>query len=408
MKNELPDGWEWKKLGDVGELITGVTYKSNEAIDEPADNHIPILRANNINGEINFENLVYVPISRVKDRQLIRDNDILIAMSSGSKNIVGKAAQSGHDYYGSFGAFCGLFRCKEHVNKKYVGFFFKSSNYRTIISHLSRGANINNLRKENIKYLDIPIPPLETQHKIVAILEKAEETKKLRAQADELTQHLLQSVFLEMFGDPVSNPKGWSIATLEDILVELMNGLYLPKERYVSGAGIEMVHMSDAFYGVVEVGKLKMVNATDDEINKYCLTKNDLLIARRSLNYEGAAKACQIPEINKPLLFESSLIKITPDLNTVLPIYLYYYLNNEVVRKEYVYKYITKSTISGINQTSLKQISILLPPLEIQKKFASIVDKSEITKQYQQQSFQELDNLFNTLMQKAFTGELIH
>jgi len=198
LKNELPEGWKLGKLGEIGEIILGVTYKSHEVSEIPKTGYIPILRTNNINYELNFDDVVYVPEKCINQKQLIKAGDIVIAMSSGSKKIVGKAAQSSVDVPFAFGAFCGLFRCNSHIDTRYIGFFFKTPRYRSEISHLSRGANINNLRKDNIRNITIPVPPLETQRKIVAILEKAEATQRLRAEADALTQELVQSVFLEM------------------------------------------------------------------------------------------------------------------------------------------------------------------------------------------------------------------
>ena len=112
---------------------------------------VPILRANNINGQLNYEDLVYVPREKVKGEQFVKALDIIIAMSSGSKHLVGKAAQAYQDFEGGFGTFCGLVRISEEVNQKFIGLFFQSPVYRNEISRLSIGININNLRSENIE-----------------------------------------------------------------------------------------------------------------------------------------------------------------------------------------------------------------------------------------------------------------
>ena len=114
--------------------------------------------------------------------------------------------------------------------------------------------------------------------------------------------------------------------------------------------GTEVVHMSDLFDGIVATGHLKRVVLTTAEVKKYALTEDDILIARRSINYEGAAQPCRIPPLDGPLAFESSIIRIRPDSSRVLPLYLYFYLNNATVREKRVRPYVTISTISGINQ----------------------------------------------------------
>jgi type I restriction enzyme S subunit len=209
-----------------------------------------------------------------------------------------------------------------------------------------------------------------------------------------------------MFGDPVTNPKGWQLASLQSLLSEKsINGAYYPKKFYTEN-GISMVHMADAFYGVVDPSGVKQVKAPDKDVNKYGLLPSDLLISRRSLNYEGSAKPCRIPEINKPLIFESSLIRIRPDPKKILTIYLFYYLQNKRARSKYVFPLVTRSTISGISQSNLMKVSVLVPPREIQCRFASIVETIEQQVSRLQTHLSELDNLFASLQSSAFKGEL--
>ena len=104
----------------MSELINGVTYSKSESSDIPSDGYLPILRANNINGKVNFDKLIYVPKKRITANQLLKKFDNLIAMSSGSKSLVGKSAQLKEDFEGSFGAFCGVIRCNEKLNSEYA------------------------------------------------------------------------------------------------------------------------------------------------------------------------------------------------------------------------------------------------------------------------------------------------
>ena len=97
--------------------------------------------------------------------------DIVIAMSSGSKRLVGKSARAKTNFIGSFGAFCGVFRPDMAMNSRYTAFFFESPEYRNTISEASSGSNINNLRREHILEMPFPLPPLEEQRRIVAKLE---------------------------------------------------------------------------------------------------------------------------------------------------------------------------------------------------------------------------------------------
>jgi type I restriction enzyme S subunit len=200
---QLPKGWVWTKLGEIGQLIRGVSYKKKEASKEIRDGYLPIVRANNIQFSLNFDDLIYVPREKIVDEQLVKAHDIIIAMSSGSKDLVGKAAQAMYDFSGGFGAFCGLFRVFDMTNKKFFGFFFQSPKYRNSISNVSSGVNINNLRREHIENMVTPLPPLPEQHHIVANIEElftkldagVEALKKVKVQLKRYRQAVLKSAF---------------------------------------------------------------------------------------------------------------------------------------------------------------------------------------------------------------------
>ena len=193
-------------------------------------------------------------------------------------------------------------------------------------------------------------------------------------------------------------PEGWEWKRLGNVCIKFEHGLYVPKERYVEENGVEMIHMSDAFYGEVITGNLRQISATEKESKKYQLHENDLLVARRSLTFEGAAKTCKLPKSFGKLLFESSLIRIRPDLRCILPSYLYQYLNNQVVRRKFVFPFVTSSTISGINQENLKKICVLLPPLPVQRQIVAVLEQAEALKRQRQ----EADALTGALLQSVF------
>jgi type I restriction enzyme S subunit len=156
----LSQGWAETNIGEIGELIRGVTYKKQDACMTAFNSCFPILRANNItNSSLEFDDLIYIPEKYVVDEQLIRQNDIIICMSSGSKSLVGKAAIVEEDLSMSFGAFCGLLRISSDINKKYISLLMQSINYRKHIESLTKGTNINNLKHEHIFSFSIPLPP---------------------------------------------------------------------------------------------------------------------------------------------------------------------------------------------------------------------------------------------------------
>jgi type I restriction enzyme, S subunit len=170
----LPDGWTWTKLNNIGQFLRGVSYRKEDSVEQPKDNFVPILRATNIQDEhlILDCKLVYVPNKYVKPDQYLEPGDIVVCMSSGSKNLVGKAAQLAQMWTGSFGTFCAVIRPSPSVHAGFVGYFFSSPYYRHFIRKKSAGININNLRPSDFEVLEIPLPPLPEQERIVAKIEE--------------------------------------------------------------------------------------------------------------------------------------------------------------------------------------------------------------------------------------------
>ena len=275
-----------------------------------------------------------------------------------------------------------------------------------VLSAKGRGATFLQVSKADIASLQIPLPPLAEQKRIAGILDAADALRAKRREALAQLDSLLQSTFLDMFGDPVTNPKGWEVKPLNELLGEKStNGAYYPKDAY-SSVGTRMVHMANAFYGVVNPNEVKRVDAPLADIEKYGLLPTDILVSRRSLNYEGSAKPCLIPETDEPLIFESSLIRVRPDRERVLTIYLFHYLLNDRARAKYVFPLVTRSTISGISQSNLMKVKVVLPPLDLQLRFAAVVESIEQQKASQRAHLAELDTLFASLQSRAFRGDL--
>jgi len=299
-------------------------------------------------------------------------------------------------------------RAKANTDPGYLLYFLRF--HEPSLASIGQGSTFEAVSKADLHRIQLPLPPLAEQQRIADILSRADRLRRLRRFALEMSAGYLQAVFLEMFGDPVTNPMGWAIIPLNHLLkAKAQNGLYLPKEKYLpagSDEGVEMVHMADLFYEMVERGNLKRVCVETNDVQKYSVDHNDLLIARRSLNYEGSAKPCRIPISETPLIFESSMIRITPDPRKIMPTYLYYYLANERARLAHVLKYVTQSTISGINQENLNRLEILTPPISLQENYLRIVHNVERLRAQQREALRQAEQLFQGLLQAAFRGEL--
>ncbi len=166
---ELPEGWEWVKGRDLFSVVRGVAYQKSDAKDAPSEGLLPILRANNIRVSINFDDLVYVPASLVSEDQLLRPGDYVVCLASGSKSLVGKAAPFRPEIACSFGAFCGAIR--PFTDAAYFAVYLASPMYRASVAEASAGIGINNLKGASLLGLDIALPPLAEQSRIVTRVE---------------------------------------------------------------------------------------------------------------------------------------------------------------------------------------------------------------------------------------------
>ncbi|MAP31566.1 MAG: restriction endonuclease subunit S [Marinobacter sp.] len=186
----LPEGWEWCRMGELAEVIRGVTYKKHQVSEQPRDEHVALLRANNIQETITDESVVYVPLELINKRQLITKGDILIAMSSGSANLVGKAAQASSEVHATFGAFCAVIRPLGKKLSLYLGFFTTTPTYRQQAQASGKGIGINNLNKKALDNLLVPVPPIEEQHRIV---QKVDELMALCDRMEQQTSDQLEA-----------------------------------------------------------------------------------------------------------------------------------------------------------------------------------------------------------------------
>ena len=171
LMTELSPSWKVSKIGDVADVIRGVTYSKADILSENDKNSVPLLRATNLEVDaIDFNEMVYVPKKVVKEQQFLRIDDILLAASSGSISVVGKSAQVVKTNGATFGAFCSVIRPKS-IHAKFLALWVQSPEIRDHWSATAKGTNINNLKTSDILETRVPLPPLSEQQKIVNILE---------------------------------------------------------------------------------------------------------------------------------------------------------------------------------------------------------------------------------------------
>ena len=269
------------------------------------------------------------------------------------------------------------------------------------------GGVIKYIKLENLMEAQIPLPSIETQRKIAAILDKAQDLIDLRKAQLEKLDDFLRSVFLDMFGDPVTNPKGWEMPLIEEIVSKEKNaikagpfGSALKKEFYVISGykiyGQEQVICNDANYGDYFIDEKKY-----KELENCAVKANDVLISLVGTY----GKTLIIPKQFQAGIINPRLMKITFDRTIVNTTYFQFFFASKGLQN-LLSRISRGGTMDILNLGIVKKIAIPIPPLPLQTQFAAIVEATEAQKALMQQSLIEMENNFNSLMQQAFRGEL--
>lgn len=419
---EIPKHWKWVKVSSIAELYRGITYTKDVASSIPSQNNIPILRGNNINSELNFDDLVYVPKELIKPEQLIKKDDIIFAMSSGSKHLVGKTAVAKSDFNGSYGAFCAMLRISDDVSKQYVSYIFKGNSYRKLISEIAKGTNINNLKREHILNFGFPLPPKPIQQAIVSKIEElfSELDKGIENlhNAQQQLKTYRQSVLKWAFEGKFTNknvkdgelPKVWKWLKFGGIFSEsAQNGLYKPSTEYGSGTPIIRI---DGFYDGIILSdyEYKRVRLSQEEINRYLISVGDILVNRvNSMPYLG--KCGIVKHLKEKTVFESNIMKVRVKKEIAFPEYCTMYLSSKKGIAELRKNAKQAVNQASINQTDVSNVMIPIPPIEEQYNIIqaiesrlSVADKME---ESIKQSLQQAEVLRQSILMKAFNGRLV-
>ena len=397
-------GLKTVKIGDICEQINGVSYKPSDVYDSLTENSTVLLRANNIfEDELNFDELVFVDKKRVSENQYMKKGDILICASSGSKHLVGKAACLSEDKELTFGAFCKVLRPKT-VNSDFLKHYFFSPAYRTEISRLSEGVNINNIKAADLGNLAILLPTESEQNKIAKQLDKCIKIINNQKRTLEKYDTLIKSRFIEMFGDPVNNPMNWEIKPMGELLSLLTdfssNGSYKTLDSnvimYDEPNYALMIRTTDLESGDF-INNVKWV----DEKAYNLLSKSKVFGKEIIMNKIGSAgKVYLMPELNRPVTLgrNAFLFRYKENINSV---YIYFLLTSEYGQNE-IKPYIRGAVTKTITKDDARKIRIPVPSITLQNNFENFVHQIDKSKFAMQKSLEKTEILYKSLMKEYF------
>ncbi|MBM4161169.1 MAG: hypothetical protein FJ217_08720 [Ignavibacteria bacterium] len=296
------------------------------------------------------------------------------------------------------------------VDPRYVVIICNSSIVRNQAVRLGRGTTRMRISRTHLESIRIPLPPLPIQKQIAAILEKADAAREKRRQANQLTEEFLQSLFLEMFGDPVTNPKGWQTKNLGEIarrekfsIVDGPFGSHLKANEYTD-SGVRVIRVNNIKPNSFNFDDVRYVSLQKyDSIKRSTVRPGDIIMAKVG---NTIGKTCVFPKSIDFAVLTANVCKISADDAISDAVFISRQMNFEAVQT-------TIRNLSGdtakpmIILPRLKQLKLIVPPLSEQRKFTHSVEKVESLRGKQRESEKELENLFNSLMQRAFRGELV-
>ena len=362
-QKQTPKNWQEVELEEICEVLTGFAFKSSLFNEEGKGK--PLIRIRDL---LEGKSKTYYS-EEFEEKYLVKKGDFLIGMDGEFKIFEWKSEDALLNQ-----RVCKLILNKDLVFPKYI--FYMISKELKEIEDKTPFVTVKHISNKQILSIKISIPPLQIQKQIVSILEKAEKLKQKREEADKKTKEYLQSVFYEMFGNPGGNTKKFLIKRGSDIF------------ELAYGEGLTETNRDGGKYPVYGS------NGKVGSHSNYLIKGPGIVVGRK-----GSIGKLNFVNENFWPIDTTYYIKLKGKTNLIFLFYLLKLFNLSSLNKS--------AAIPGLNRSDVYSINFIDPPFLLQQKFAKIVEQVEKLKGKQQKSKENIDELFNSLMQKAFNGELV-
>ncbi|MFJ6280628.1 restriction endonuclease subunit S [Arthrobacter subterraneus] len=375
----------------------------------PLDGHIDILSGFAFDSA-KFSTTGEVPIIRIRDvvrgrsetyftgdydpRYLVAEGDLLIGMDGDFNRATW---QSGPALLNQ--RVCKVTANPETLDQRYL-YHFLPIGLRKIWESTSF-ATVKHLSVKGIRGINIPLPCLDKQRRIAAILDKTDELRDKRREALAHLDTLTQSIFYEMFGHPISNPMKWPVGRISDLLESAKYGTSSKASDHGEFPVLRMNNIS--YSGQLVLDDLKYMDLAESVYDKYLVRTGDVLFNRTN-SAELVGKTALVRS-NTPMAFAGYLVRLRTRSSTA-PEYLAAFMNLPPTKQ--TLRNMCKSIVgmANINAKEVQTIRIPVPPFSLQGQFASRIAAVERLKEHHRAQLTELDALFASLQHRAFKGEL--
>ena len=380
--NQATD-WISVPFGKVARLINGRAYKKSELLDEGT----PVLRIQNLNGG---DRWYYSNLQLPPDKYCDRD-DLLFAWSASFGPYIWDGDKAIYHY---------------HIWKVIPGprldkrFAFRLLAFLTrSVKDAAHGVAMLHITKGKMEAWEVALPPLAEQKRIARILDAADALRAKRRESLAQLDTLLQSTFLDMFGDPVTNPMGWEIVNVGHEIGFLTSGSR-GWAKYYADSGDTFIRIQNLKDGRLDLGDIAFVNAPESaESKRTKVEPGDVLL---SITADLGRTAVVPDRIGKAHINQHLAILRFTELN---PVFVSYQLASRGGQAQFA-RLNREGVKAGLNFNDVKSIRLMKPPLDLQRRFAAIVESVKQQKACQRTHLAELDTLFAALQSRAFRGDL--
>lgn len=389
------------RLTDICDFQGGTQPPKEEWINEPREGYVRMLQIRD------FTQGKAKHIEYVKDNSKINkcdEGDILIGRYGAS---VGKILTGLAGAYNV--AIVKTIPNEEILSKRYLYFVLTGTAFQNFIAAIGSRAAQAGFNKDDLSKYKLHLPSLKHQNQIAEVLEKAQNIIPERKKSINLLDEFLRNTFFKMFGDPIQNQKGWDIKTIESLVKKqkysLKRGPFggaLKKDIFVS-RGYLVYEQYHALNNDFTFERYYIDEEKFQELKAFEVFPGDIIISCSGV-YLG--KLAIVPQNAKRGIINQALLKITLDKKVIDSNYFVFLFSHNSFKNKFYGNSIGSGVPNFPSMDEFKKFQFIYPPLELQNQFSKIVETTEAIKKQYQQSLQKLENLYNSLSQKAFTGEL--
>ncbi len=389
----MREDWEYKKLEDISSSVLIEKAKKRFSPNDVI-RYIDISSIDNINQCLTGTTSFKMLDAPSRAQQKVEYGDILISTVRPNLRNIAIVNDDATNLVASSG-FCVL-RINDAALRRYVFYYVVSNKFTAYLEKLTNGANYPAVKETDVRKALIPIPPKPTQLSIVTELDKLNELIRIKKEQLKDYDALAQSIFYEMFGDPVVNEKGWEVKTFGDIGT-LERGAGISKKDFVED-GLPCVHYGQLHTTFGAYTRKNITFIPKDLFPKYKIAHpGDLILAITSEDVEGSCKSTAwLGDYDVVVGSDAAIFHHNQD-----GIYLSYYTRTKAFYNEKA-KYAKGFKVTHISTKEIASISICVPPLSIQNTFANKIEQIERQKTIIQESIADLETLLASRMQYWF------